>query len=79
MEDSGTPECPESLAYLLSWLRALNGRSGVGMNGFAPLTWSTLDAWARWTGNLPDPADIDALFLLDSVMLFPGDPNKDAG
>jgi hypothetical protein len=49
------------------------------MNGFAPLSWATLDAWARLTGNVPDQEDIDSLFLLDSVMLFPGDPNKETG
>jgi hypothetical protein len=71
------PECPESLAYLLSWARALHARSGIGMNGFAPLSWTTLDAWARWTGNVPDREDVDALFVIDSVMLFP-DPPKEA-
>lgn len=63
------PECPESLAYLLTWARQLHGKSGVGMNGFSPLSWSTIDAWARWTGNVPDPEDVDALFMLDTVML----------
>ena len=71
------PECPESLAYLLTWSRQLFGRSGVGMNGHSPLTWETLDAWARWTGNVPDREDVDALFVINSVMLFPDLP-KDA-
>jgi hypothetical protein len=65
------PECPESLGYLLEWARQLHGRSGVGMNGFAPMTWATLDAWARWTGNIPDRDEIDALFILDAVLLSP--------
>ena len=47
------------------------------MNGFSPLSWTTLDSWARWTGNVPDREDVDALFVIDSVMLFP-DPPKDA-
>jgi hypothetical protein len=47
------------------------------MNGYSPLTWETLDAWARWTGNVPDQEDLDALFILNSVMLVP-DPPKDA-
>lgn len=41
------------------------------MSGFAPLSWSSLDAWARWTGANPDAEDVDALFILDSVMLNP--------
>jgi hypothetical protein len=44
------------------------------MSGFAPLSWATVDAWARWTGNFPDHEDIDALFVLDAVMLNPPKP-----
>lgn len=39
------------------------------MNGFAPLSWGTLGDWSRLTGNVPDAEDLDALFILDSVML----------
>lgn len=41
------------------------------MNGFSPLTWGTLGEWSRLTGNVPDQEDIDALFILDAVMLTP--------
>lgn len=71
LEDDDGVDCPESLRYLLDWARALNGRSGVGMNGFSPLTWGTLGEWSRLTGNVPDQEDIDALFILDAVMLTP--------
>lgn len=65
------PECPRALRYLLEWASALHGRSGYTMSGSAPLTWATLDAWSRLTGNIPDQEDIDALFTLDAVMLRP--------
>jgi len=48
------------------------------MNGYSPLTWETLDAWARWTGNAPDTEDLDALFIINGIMLFPADPEKAA-
>ena len=41
------PGPPDALRYLLEWSDDLYGRSGVGLNGLAPLTWETLDAWAR--------------------------------
>ena len=47
------------------------------MAGFAPLSWATVDAWARRTGAEPDADDIDALFALDAVLLHP-DPPKSA-
>lgn len=77
-DDDEGPLCPDSLRYLLSWVQQLHARSGVGMNGFAPLTWGTLGEWSRMAGNAPDQEDIDALFLLDGVMLFPGDQAKES-
>lgn len=65
------PELPDALSYLVEWIHALSGRSGVGMSGFAPLTWSTIGEWSRFTGIDPDVAEIDALFVLDSVLLNP--------
>jgi hypothetical protein len=37
-----------------------------------------LGDWSRLTGNVPDPEDIDALFMLDAVMLAPGEPKGEA-
>lgn len=45
------------------------------MSGYLPITWPTLDAWSRFTGNVPDGEDVIALFALDAVMLHPGDPD----
>jgi hypothetical protein len=70
-EDDEAPECPESLRYLLGWIHALHGRSGVGMSSLAPLSWTTIESWSRLTGNIPDQEDLDALFLLDAIMLTP--------
>jgi hypothetical protein len=62
------------LRYLRDWVYEIHSRSGFTMNGYAPMTWATLDAWARWTGNHPDSEDVEALFVLDAIMLHPGEP-----
>ncbi len=62
---------PETLRYLHGWARELHARSGTSGFGMNPLTWQAFDAWARRTGRAPDPAETDALFALDVVMLFP--------
>lgn len=42
------------------------------MNGFAPLTYSTIIAWASLTGASPSAHEVEALLVLDAVMLHPG-------
>lgn len=71
------PPFPESLRYMHTWLSELHGRSGVGMNGYLPLTWSTLDAWARMTDSPVQPHEARALVTLDAIMCFPGKPEDD--
>jgi hypothetical protein len=58
-------------------LYELHGRSGVGMSGPAPLSYSTIADWSRLKGVVILPEEIDALLLLDSVMLFPGERESD--
>ena len=70
------PPYPEALEYLHRWILQLHARSGFGMSGYAPMTWATLDAWSRLTGNVPDGEDLDALFVLDAVLCHP-EPDKD--
>jgi hypothetical protein len=41
-----------------------------------PVTWTTIDAWARRTGRDPLPHEIDALFALDAVMRSPRKEKK---
>lgn len=72
------PEYPEGLSYLLGWLEELVGRSGVGMDGLAPLTWQTLDAWADRTGRHPTPEECTALMLLDGAYRHPDEPAQKA-
>lgn len=67
------PECPESLEYLLGWTYQLYGRSGVGMDGVAPLSYATVAEWARLMGVTVRPTEIEALMLLDAVMRHPGE------
>jgi hypothetical protein len=66
------PDYPPELDYLRSWVRELHGRSGVGMSGLSPLTYSTIADWARLKGFVPEPHEVDALIALDAVMLYPG-------
>lgn len=65
------PPCPDALAYLLDWAVELHGRSGIGPDGFVPLTYTTLADWAALTGARPTPLDVRALFALDAVMRHP--------
>ena len=62
------PEFPEALEYLWGWTLELYGRSGVSMAGLNPLTYQTLDAWARLTGRDPMPHEVEALILLDAAL-----------
>lgn len=65
------PRMPSDLAYLYAWACELYGRSGSGMGGLNPMTYPTLESWARLTGRQPNMLEIEALFALDTVMLDP--------
>lgn len=43
------------------------------MNGLARLSYGTIADWARLTGSRPTAEDVDALMMLDGVMMHPGD------
>lgn len=73
----GGPECPEPLAYLLGWCYQLHGRSGMTEHGVSPLMWTTVDAWSRLTGNVLVQEEIDTLFLLDGILIAPGEMKAD--
>ena len=73
--------CPESLTYLRSWAYTLHGRSGVGMQGYAPLTYGTIADWSRLMGIDPLPHEVDALMQLDAILCNPPemtDESKDS-
>lgn len=42
-----------------------------------PLSWATLDAWARLTDTEIRPHEARALITLDTVMCYPGDGEDD--
>lgn len=62
------PAYPACLGYLLDWAHELLGRSGVGMNGFAPLTYSTIRDWSVLTDRAIAPHEVHALMVLDRAM-----------
>jgi hypothetical protein len=68
--DSG-PQCPADLGYLYGYATELVGRSGVGMNGLAPLSYTTLRDWQALTGIALEPDEVTALMRLDSVIRNP--------
>lgn len=65
------PPFPAALSYLLEWMVELRRGLGRDMEGIAPLTWVTLDAWTRHADVAPAPHEVQALFLLDRVMRDP--------
>jgi hypothetical protein len=65
------PAYPAHLEYLRQWSRALFGRSGIGMEGIAPLKPTEVLAWAQLSGQEVTPAEFDALLLLDAVRRDP--------
>jgi hypothetical protein len=72
------PHCPEQVEHLVLWIHQLHGRSGVGMGGLAPLSYSEVEAWARLMDIKDlDPLEVEALVILDSAMLTDEEPVKD--
>lgn len=65
------PEPPECMEYLADWAFALYGRSGASMEGLAPLSFQTVEAWGRLMGIEPDPLEVQALMVLDAVIRKP--------
>lgn len=73
------PECPPAMKYLLDWLDELYGRSGATMDGLAPLSWPSIESWARMTRRSPLYHEIMALMLMDSIRRDPPPENKTDG
>lgn len=67
------PEYPAGLEYLLEWSADLFYKSGADLNGIGPLTYLTIDAWARLTDTDVAPHEVEALLLLDFVKRSPGE------
>lgn len=65
------PPAPVALEYLLRWSWELHGRSGVGMDGYAPLTFTAIRDWAVLTEREIEPHEVQALMVLDAVRRNP--------
>lgn len=65
------PEFPVALDYLWGWHLELARTRTAGMNGIDPLTYLTIDAWARLTDRAPLPDEVDALLQLDAITSSP--------
>src|SRR5690242_10545749 len=63
------PPVPASLAYLRSILYQLHGRSGASMGGLLPLSDTTVRHWCENNGIQLEPGEIEALKMLDGVLL----------
>lgn len=63
------PEPPDAVSYLRDWLLEIHGHSGVGMNGLAPVTYATVESWARLTGTIVRPEEVRALVQLDAALI----------
>lgn len=70
-------EMPEGFEYLYDWSTQLIGRSGVGMSGLLPLSFTEIASWSILTGNTPTPDEVNALLALDSVMRHPETKKKE--
>lgn len=44
------------------------------MSGYAPLSYTTVEAWARLMGTRVRPWEVEALIAVDAVLLAPGTP-----
>ena len=71
MEELEGPEPPDAMLYLLEWAYALCGRSGTSMEGLAPLSYGSIEAWARLMDIHILPLEVTALISLDAVIRKP--------
>lgn len=62
------PQCPEEVKYLVEWAYLLFGRSGAGLSGPNPLSFNTVEAWARLYDLEVSPLEVEALVWLDDAM-----------
>jgi hypothetical protein len=68
------PDMPEALDYLWSWFQRLHLARRAGMAGLERLAFLDIDAANRLLEWQILPHEVDALFRLDLVTLYPGTP-----
>lgn len=66
------------MQYLVEWAFQLCGRSGSGLEGPAPLSYGTIEAWSRLTETHVEPHEVDALIALDHAIRNPEEPKDEA-
>lgn len=61
------PPIPAAVQHIWDWFCELSAsRSGNGM-GANPIAWTEIEAWARLTGRLLAPRDVQAIAALDQA------------
>ena len=63
--------CPEEVEHLVRWTYELYGRDGFNMGGPNLLSNREVDRFFALRGIIPDPLEIDALFLLNAAYCNP--------
>lgn len=61
------PPIPVGFGYLLDDFNALHKRRAFGPAGPLPLSWESIDAWARRTGKTPTAWELRVIDLLDDA------------
>jgi hypothetical protein len=61
------------LEYLYRAAIEMHGRSGVGMGGLMPVSFTTIADYSRLKDIQFRPHEVDAIVQLDSVLLYPGE------
>jgi hypothetical protein len=69
---------PELVAHLAEWIHELHGRSGAGMHGLSPLSYSTIAEWSRLKHIPIESDEVDVLLMLDGILMHPdrGQPKQ---
>lgn len=71
------PTCPEEVEHLVRWTFELFGRDGFNMGGPNLLSNREVDRFFSLRGIIPDPLEIDALFMLNAAYCNPDGGDDD--
>jgi hypothetical protein len=69
-EQLAGPPLPAAIAHVWAWFCQLDAGRGGGGFGPTPLSWGTLDAWARLTRTRPTAFEVHCLLALDGQRLM---------
>jgi hypothetical protein len=66
------PGIPDNVRYLWEWTTQLRQGSALGpMGGLAPISWTAIDAWSRFTGHEPNAEELAIVFAVDATLRNP--------